>query len=153
PLRPEFFTAKDINGIKKEFNIQPNKPVILMLMGAVGSQALFTFAQEILKISFPCHVIICVGKAHEMIDKIKQLNFPSHISYTVVGFTQKMADLMAVADLFITKSGTVSVCEAIYSNLPLLVDATTGVLAWEQFNHQFIKKHGFGDIISKPDDI
>jgi len=46
---------------------------------------------------------------------------------------------MAASDLCITKSGSVSVCETIYSNLPVLLDATSDVLRWEQFNHRFIK--------------
>ena len=60
---------------------------------------------------------------------------------------------MAVADLCITKSGSVSVCETIYSNLPLLLDATSAVLKWELFNHEFVKRHGFGESIKSYADI
>ena len=54
---------------------------------------------------------------------------------------------MAVADLFVTKSGTVSVCEAIFMNLPILIDARGTTLPWEKFNHTLIQEQGFGEII------
>ena len=60
---------------------------------------------------------------------------------------------MAVADLIISKSGSVSVNEIIYMNVPVLLDAAGMILTWEFFNHTFIMRHGFGDRITKPEDI
>ena len=59
----------------------------------------------------------------------------------------------SVADLIISKSGSVSVCEALYSNLPMILDATHNVLAWEKFNHQFITAHQFGKSITNIKDL
>ena len=56
---------------------------------------------------------------------------------------------MSVSDVIITKSGSLSVCEAIYMNTPLILDATTKILPWEQFNHNFIKTHHFGTSITR----
>ena len=56
---------------------------------------------------------------------------------------------MRVSDLFVTKSGSVSVNEAIYAQLPMLLDGTSSVLQWEQFNHRFIKKNQLGTIIKR----
>ena len=67
---------------------------------------------------------------------------------SIVGFTERISDYMAVSDILITKSGTLSVCEAIYMNLPMLLDATSTILPWEQFNHTFIKQHNFGESIT-----
>ena len=60
-----------------------------------------------------------------------------------------MADLMAVSDLCITKSGSVSFCEALYSNLPMLLDGTTSVLRWERFNHRYTEANSLGYIIKR----
>ena len=81
------------------------------------------------------------------------MKMPSHITTTVIGFTDRMPDLMAAADLFITKSGTVSVSEGIYAKVPMFLDATTGVLAWERFNHSFITNNGLGRSITSQHEL
>lgn len=153
PIRQDFFEHKDIKSIKQSFNVPENKPVILVLMGSVGSDALYSFTKELSKLPNEAHLIICTGRYEAIKQKINTISFPTHISTTMVGFTQRISDLMAIADLFITKAGPVSMSEAIYMNLPMLVDTTSSVLKWEKMNYQFIQKHEFGDVIKKAEDL
>jgi len=146
-IRPDFFAHKDISAMKQEFNIPEGKPVILLMLGAVGLQSLYTFTQELGKIKPEAHLIICTSKQVAIRKSIDDLVFPDHITKTTIGFTDRISDLMAISDLFITKSGSVSVCEAIYMDLPMILDATSKLLAWERANHRFIKRHNFGTII------
>ena len=69
------------------------------------------------------------------------------------GFTDRISDLMAISDLFITKSGSVSFCEGLYMNLPMILDATITPLAWEQANHRFIIRHELGDLLKNYQDL
>lgn len=143
-IRPDFFEEKNKSKIKANFSIPEGKPVVLLLLGAVGLESLYTFTKELSKIDTPAHIIICTGKQEDLRKKIDLLDFPIHLSKTTVGFTDRISDLMAIADLFITKSGSVSVCEAFYMNLPLILDATTSLLTWEKANHRFIERHEIG---------
>ncbi len=152
-LRPDFFEPKDHQLIKQTYGIPHDKPVILLLMGSQGSESLTIFAQKIAQINIPAHLVVCLGKNEEMRKAIEVIPFPSHITTSIIGYTPHIADLMAVSDLLITKSGTVSVCEAIYMNLPMLLDSTSTVLRWEQFNHYFIQKYQFGAIVKQYDDV
>lgn len=147
PLRPDFFKTYDIEAVKKKYKIPEKKMVILCMLGAIGSKTITTFLKQMRTIENPCHLIICLGKSEYLKEKIKNITFPEHISITILGFTQKVAELMAISDLFFTKSGTVSVVEALYMNLPMLIDATSTVLKWEQFNHTLVEKYGFGTIL------
>jgi processive 1,2-diacylglycerol beta-glucosyltransferase len=115
-------------------------------MGAQGSMASYYYAQEICKIQKSLHLIV-VNNNEYVHTKIETISFPPNISTTLLGFTANISDLMAVSDLCICKSGSVSVFEMIYSNLPMLLDATTTLPYWERFNHTFVKKHGFGQSI------
>ncbi len=148
PIRLDFFEKKDTLKIKEQYSIANNKPVMMLLMGASGPKAMYTFCKQLTKLTMPIHILICLGKNNNLRDKIKSINFPPHITITIISFTQRISDLMAVSDILITKSGSVTVCEAIYMHLPMLLDATSTVLKWEQFNHTFVKKHGFGLIIN-----
>jgi processive 1,2-diacylglycerol beta-glucosyltransferase len=152
PLKPDFFETKNKLLLKIKLAIPQDKPVIMLLMGAQGSD-IENYTAQLITLKQPTHLLICVGKNDASKQAIAALSIPDHITMSVVGFTERISDYMAVADLLITKSGTLSVCEAIYMNLPMLLDATSTILPWEKFNHTFIKKHNFGDSITSYDMI
>ena len=149
PLRHSFFTPKNNDLLKKEFLIPDNTPVIMLLMGAKGSTGIEKCIDQLSNIKHPLHIIICTGKNGKppSFDAI-----PKHISTSVIQFTDRIADLMSLSDIIITKSGSLSVCEAIYMNTPLILDATT-ILPWENLNPHFIKKHQFGTSITRYADV
>ena len=153
PLKPNFFASKYRDLFKNEFKIPKNKSVVLLLMGSQGAASLYNFAQQLATINIPFHLIIVRGKNGYIHKKISDIPFPPHISTTLLGFTQRIYDLMTITDLLITKSGGASVCEAIYMNVPMLLDATSAVPQWEQLNQNFVVKHNFGEIIKKDNAI
>lgn len=149
-LRPDFFEHKDKKSIKRTYMIPAHKPVVLLLLGGVGLQSLYTYAQNLVNLNYPAHLLLCVGRQKMLYDKIKTIPFPAHITTTTINFTDRISDLMAVSDILLTKSGSVSVCESIYMNLPLVLDATSSsLLTWEKYNHEFIKHNNFGTTISE----
>lgn len=152
-IRPDFFEQKDIPTLKKLYDIPSNKPVILVLLGAVGLQTQPAVAQQLTKLDFSAHFIFCVGRQEELHTTIRQLAWPEHLSLTTIGFTKHISDLMAVSDLLITKSGTVSVSEAIYMNLPMILDSTSSLLNWEKHNHNFVATNNFGISIKNLNDL
>lgn len=144
PIRPEFLLQKNKNELKREYGIEQNKKVIMVLMGSQGSDEIHFYIAELLKLSQPFHLLACIGKNEQSRETISTLKIPSHISMSIIGFTKNIADYMSLADLLITKSGTLSIGEALYKNVPLFLDKTSTLLPWEEFNHDFIKKNECG---------
>jgi UDP-N-acetylglucosamine:LPS N-acetylglucosamine transferase len=56
---------------------------------------------------------------------------------------------MAIADILITKTGGVGVCEALYMHTPMLLDATATTLLWERYNYELILKNKCGQKITE----
>lgn len=152
-LRLDFFEKKNIELIKKKYLIPQNKPIILLMLGAMGLESVVRFTSELAKIQSPAHLLICLGKREDLRDAINAIPLKKHISITVIGFTERISDLMAVTDLCITKSGSVSFSETIYMNVPMILDATTKPLAWEQANHRFVARHNIGQILDRYTDL
>jgi processive 1,2-diacylglycerol beta-glucosyltransferase len=148
PLRPEFFKKKDRRALKKEFELPDHKPIVMILMGGAGSLANYRYVRALAAMDTPLHLIVCLGRNERLRKNISKVLLPAHISMTVLGFTDRIADLMAVSDVLITKPGPGSICEALESNLPMIVDQTSGTLWWETLNVEFVTKNGFGDIIT-----
>lgn len=153
PLRKKFFEPLDKYELKKQHQVPANKPVIFLMMGGQGSSSIISFFEQLIMVPVAFHIIICIGKYDALRKKIETFQVPEHITYTIVGFTHNIAEYMAMADFAISKSGSVSVAELIYMNLPMLFDATGTLLRWERFNHTFVKKHGFGSSITHINDI
>jgi processive 1,2-diacylglycerol beta-glucosyltransferase len=149
PLRESFFEQKNISLLKQELHLPKNKPIIFLLMGAVGSEALLRYVQELKEIQSPFHLIVCLGRNEELRMRINETPLLPHVTLSLIGFTERIADLMAVSDLCITKAGSVSLAEALYMNKPLLLDCTSKSLMWEDFNIHFIKEHQFGFPVRK----
>ncbi len=72
-------------------------------------------------------------------------------SLTIMEFTDKIPELMAMADLIITKPGTLSTTESLAMRLPILMDCTNSVIDWEQANIDLIKEYGVGNYIKDLD--
>lgn len=155
-IRHEFLIPKDAAQkelIKKEFDVESNKPVIMILLGAQGGDNIINFTKQLLHLKSAAHLIICIGKNKDLEPRLALLQFPSHISFSIIGYTNRIADLMMISDLFLTKPGPNSIAEALYCHLPLLVDATKHVLSWEQFNIDFVERNGLGKKINRLDQL
>jgi UDP-N-acetylglucosamine:LPS N-acetylglucosamine transferase len=146
PVREEFLHHKHSKSeLKKSCNIASSKPIIMVLMGSVGSKQTYAYAEYIKKhVTQPIHLILCLGHNTKDKKRLEKMVFPDHITTSILGFTDKIPDLMRMADILITKPGPTSISEALYSNVPVIVDNTEGVLSWEQLNINFVKKHRFG---------
>ncbi len=148
PIRPSFFERKDRDHLKRTLNVPLGKPVIMLVMGATGSSKTLDYLNLLLMIQTSFHIIICIGRNKTLHNQIKHIQFPDHISYTAVDISYDISDIMAIADLCITKPGTVTFAETLYMNLPVFLDATSSSLMWENFNITFLHKHKLGKVIT-----
>ncbi len=147
PLKQTFFEEKNIDKIKEDFSIIKNKPVVMILMGAQGSSSLYTYVYHLAKNKNPIHLVVCLGKNEDIRKKISKIKLRKHVTMSMIGFTDRIADLMAASDVIITKSGSHSVCEAIQTGVPILIDSISFSIYWERMNADFIKKHCLGDVV------
>lgn len=156
PVRPEFLEPKEpdlIPELKKTWSMPLNKPIIMILMGAAGSSETYKYFRAICKQPLPLHVIICLGRNENLKHKINRLAVPKHITFSTIGFTDKISELMSMADVLITKPGPTTLCEALYLNIPVILDGIYETLYWEAFNKEFVKKYKLGSIVSNYNDL
>lgn len=149
PVRTEFFGPLNTKSVKKDFDFPEAKAIVLLVMGAQGSQELYEFTKQLTRVQIPIHLVVVLGKSESLRRPLKLMPKPKNMSMTILGYTNRMHDLMRTADILITKSGSVSFNEGIYAQVPMLLDGTGAILKWEQFNHNFVKQNGFGGVISR----
>lgn len=168
PLRKTFFEPRDRNDLRAKLGVKGTSDhaslaqmtvtttnssntknssiapsVITVLMGSAGSKATLRYAKSLARIKRPLHVFLCLGKNEQLRPTLEAIKLPPHITFSIVGFTDRIADYMAVADVLITKPGAVSIFEALVIAVPTIID--NKVLAWEAMGVDLIKAEGFGD--------
>ena len=148
PIRPCFFEEKNHHEIKKKLALHQLNTTIFLIMGATGSNATLNYIHVLSTIEIPFNLIVCIGRNVSLKSTIKKLTPPAHINLQVIDETADISDLMAIADVCITKPGSVTFAETLYMNLPVILDNTTTALIWEKLNLTFLEKHSLGHIIT-----
>lgn len=133
--------------VKNDFKAQPiihkrkdNKEILIM-GGGLGliprGNKILDYLSNIENIN----ITLIAGKNERLIKQIKE-NYPN---INVLGYCDNVYDYMKKADLLITKSGGITLFEAIHSTTPLYV--IRPFLFQEIGNARFIQEHRIGKVI------
>lgn len=152
PIRQDFLVKKDTSAlaeIYKIWGIPQQKFTTMMLMGGAGAgDTMEDFARRIAREHLDTHIIACIGRDEKTERKLKALQEEfSDLSITIVPFTTKIADLMAVSDVIITKSGPGSINEAMHMKLPMIVDYTSLPVFWEKPGIKLVERSNWGVVL------
>lgn len=79
---------------------------------------------------------------------VKELNISSKVK--ILGFTDKVPELMSISDLVVTKPGGLTTTESLASHLPIII--INPIPGQEEENADFLEKHNVGIWIKKDDD-
>ena len=98
-------------------------------------------------------IIAIAGKNEKMKERFDNLVTETNSSENVkvLKYTNKVPELMSVADLVITKPGGLTTTESLASGLPIIV--INPIPGQEEENAQFLEKNKVGIWIKKQDDI
>ncbi len=144
PLRKDFYTPKDTKTIRKEWNIPANKKVVMLMRGSTGSDKMIEYVKTLVQNDNQIHLLVCVGRNTKIIPKLNHIKTNDRVTFSIIPFTPKIPDLMAISDLLITQP-TPNVCnEALHMKLPILIDLTSTCLFWETPTIDWIKLRGCG---------
>ncbi len=153
PLRPEFIAQKDETLLREEYHIPSAKPVVLIMMGGAGGKTAYDYARKIASLELNTHLIVVCGRNEKLKKDLSKIKLHEGNTMTLLGFTDKVADLMTIADLVITKPGPGTINEAIAKQLPVLVDNTDISLFWERANSDLVVRYGIGHKIREFKDV
>ncbi|MFI5333707.1 MAG: glycosyltransferase [Chlamydiales bacterium] len=183
PVRPaclKKYRPEELAELRKKHGLKEGIPILTLIMGAEGGDALLPYAQELSRLSLESYggsfqLNVCVGRNRKIAKAIKEwllkqggtAVYSSDAFTTVLSkdkvfvhireFTKEVVEIMACSDLLITKAGSCSVNEAIYLGKRLLLDNTENSSArhiwWENFNVAFVKKHNLGDAFTSLDEL
>ena len=97
------------------------KITVLIMGGGLGLGSIEETLQELEKISAQLKIIVVCGQNEKLLSRLKK--FQSKHLTNFLGNVDNISDLMAQADLLITKPGALTMTEAFAAGLPMILNA------------------------------
>lgn len=121
PLEPEFAQPVDRAAVLKSLDLNPDLPTLLVAGGALGLSPAVAVARRLRQLNRNFQAIIVCGKNEDLRRDIGELLAGREDRFRVLGYTDKMPDLMGAATLLLSKPGGLTTAEALSRGLPMVV--------------------------------
>lgn len=146
PINPRFYQKEKEKGKKRRPKKKPFN--ILMMGGGEGSGQMDKVIFELDKHKINGRVTIICGRNKSLELKLKKMAAKLSFPLTVYGFTDKVADIMADADMIITKGGPGSIAEALAMDLPMVINSW--LPGQEEGNVEYVIRENVGRVSRDP---
>ncbi len=149
PLHPKAVTAvADREECRRHLG-WTTLPVILCVGGGDGMGNLGARVHALANARVPARVVVVCGRNEALRRELLATRFP--IEVEVHGFVNNLAEMMAAADLLVTKGGPGSVMEGCFAGLPILIYDYIPGQEWG--NVELVRNAGVGDYVPSPNDL
>ena len=132
PIHPVFAKAKPRQ--------RGDRPVVLQLAGGFGVGPIDQIFQGICAVSMPIELIVVAGKNAAAKKKLEVAKAPPRHRVKVLGFTDQMDELMAGADVVVSKPGGLTTSEALARGCAMVV--VNPIPGQESRNSDFLLENG-----------
>ena len=156
PLSSKFLQNHDNDQTLDEFNLKKDKKNILFFGGGefgLGKTKTFEIFEAFIKNCSDMQIVAIAGKNEKMKLAFEQIvekyNAKSYVR--ILGFTDKIPELMSISDLVVTKPGGMTTTESLASKLPMIV--INPIPGQEEENAEFLENHGVAIWIKKQTNI
>jgi processive 1,2-diacylglycerol beta-glucosyltransferase len=143
PIDPVFGQRKSKEAVRVELGLAPDRFTVLITSGGFGVGPVQKLLREIVQIAKPLQTLVICGNNSKLRESLAAayndcLDHRVH----VYGYVRNMHELMDASDLMVSKSGGLTVTEAMAKGLPMIVlDPIPGQ---ESGNCDFLLKHHAG---------
>jgi len=149
PISARFSPNPNRDSVRKMLGLRDDLPVILVLSGGFGMGPVAEILAELDKVGKQFQSIVVTGRNEELRRELAAVDrkHPTH----VLGFASNMHELMAIADLIVTKPGGLTSSEALAMGKPLFI--LNPIPGQEAANSDFLLERGAAVKINRVEDL
>ncbi len=156
PVSERFLDNFNKEKICEELELSPDKKTVLFFAGGeygLGRNNTYMTLKVLIRLFKDLQVIAISGKNKKMNAKFKELveNTNSSDRIKILEYTNKVPELMHIADVVITKAGGLTITESLVSNLPIII--MNPIPGQEEENAEFLVNNKVAYWIKKDDSI
>ena len=124
------------------------RTLVLQLAGGSGIGPIEEIFDSLLKIRRPISVVVVTGRNEDARRRLVSRLKPTRHSVAILGFCDNMRELMAKADLIVSKPGGLTVSESLALGVPLA--AVSPIPGQETRNSAYLEANGAGVKVPSP---
>jgi processive 1,2-diacylglycerol beta-glucosyltransferase len=149
PVKQNFYQKFSQEKVRGKFEVPKGNKVVLYFSGAWGvgkvKDKVIAMDAEMEETTF---LVVC-GKNEKLQKSLFATKFKNDVK--PLGFVDDVAEILAAADLVVSKAGGLSVMELITTKKPMVITEVTP--GQEEPNARFIEFMGFGYVEKKPEEL
>lgn len=140
PIDPVFSESKDRDLCRLEHGFDCNRPLVLQMAGGFGVGSVEEIYRSLRGVVRPIQICVVTGNNIHAKNCLEMLgSHPRHLC-RIIGYTQKVDELMAAADIVISKSGGLTTSESLARGCPMMV--VEPIPGQEERNSDFLLENG-----------
>jgi processive 1,2-diacylglycerol beta-glucosyltransferase len=149
PISGKFSAKLNPKAVRKNLGLRDDLPVLLVPSGGFGMGPVAQILAELDKVARSFQTVVVTGRNEELRRTLaaQDRKHPTH----VLGFVTYMHELMAVADLLITKPGGLTSSEALAMGKPLFI--LNPIPGQEAANSDFLLERGAAAKVNRVEDL
>lgn len=140
PVNPAFSAIKERDQCLSAHGLNGDRPIVLQMTGGLGMGPVEKIFKSLLAVKLPLEVIVVAGRNQELQLRLEQIAVPEQHRVKILGLTDRVDELMRVADVLVSKSGGMTTAEALACGVPIvIIDPFPGL---EAQNCDFLLENG-----------
>jgi processive 1,2-diacylglycerol beta-glucosyltransferase len=113
PIHPVFAAGKTRAAAVKKMGLVGDRPIVLQSAGGFGVGPIEELFNGVLGVETPLEVVVVAGKNAAAKEKLEKVKVPARHRVKILGFTDQMDELMAAADIVVSKPGGLTTSEVL----------------------------------------
>ena len=113
PIHPLFAKPKDRSECLARQGLTGDRPILLQLSGGFGVGPIAKLYRALLKVARPIELVALAGRNEAVKMELESIEVPTRHRAKVLGFTDQIDELMAVADVVVSKPGGLTTSETL----------------------------------------
>ena len=149
-LHPRFYRAGGPEArarARAELALGDGDFAVTLLFGGKGSPEMAPLAERLLEADPAFRVVAICGENPGLVERLAPLEARAGGRLLRLGFTDRVAEILAASDLLVTKPGPGSLSEAFHQRVPVVVTRNIHTIPQERFNTDFVRARGLGLVV------
>jgi processive 1,2-diacylglycerol beta-glucosyltransferase len=140
PIHPVFSEPKDRAACRARHGLAVDRPVVLQLAGGFGVGPIEKLYQSLLSVELPLQVVTVAGRNEQLKKELEAIPRPARHKAKILGFTREIDELMASADLVVSKPGGLTTSETLARGAVMVI--VNPIPGQESRNSDFLLESG-----------
>ena len=142
PIDPVFAEPIDRAAVRASYGLHPEKTTLLLSAGALGVGPTELIVERLKQLRHDAQTLVICGKSEEVKARVAAAVGEDSDRFRILGYTDRMHELMHTSDLFIGKPGGLTTSEALACGLPMVVFSP--IPGQEERNSDHLLEEGAG---------